>query len=79
MACVKHDGSLTILARNLLEAIGGGADEHLLAQQLNLPLYRVRAIVREMAGYGYVDSNTESVILTESGRERLEFIKPQDA
>ncbi|WP_156921772.1 hypothetical protein [Desulfovibrio inopinatus] len=77
MACIKPDGTLTVLARDLLEAARRETDENRLVQDLSLPLYRIRSVIREMSGYGYLDSTQHGIILTDTGLEKLEFTNAQ--
>ena len=84
MACVKPDGSLTALGRAVLEALvagdGGGevgsAAEEIVAEAVDKPLYLIRSILRELAGYGLAEPDPDGENrhrITDDGREKLDL------
>jgi hypothetical protein len=54
MACLAADGSLTDSGRRMLAAVAGAATPEAVAAAVGLPLYRVRAGLRELAAAGLV-------------------------
>jgi DNA-binding IclR family transcriptional regulator len=72
MACVNGDGTLTIVARQMLAALAtaDGADDVRVAT--GLPMYRVRSGLREMVAAGLVEVVGETrYLLTERGRRMI--------
>ena len=64
MACLAADGSLTESGRRMLDAVADGATAEDVARATALPLYRVRAGLRELAAAGLVrerDGRVEAV------------------
>jgi len=70
MACVKPDGSLTALGRQVLAALAGHALEEAI-QALQLPVYRVRSLARSLEEAGLVESVDGSYRLTPEGETKL--------
>ena len=71
MACVNPDGTLSSVAMSVLRAIADGADLPGIAGQVGVPLFRVRASLRELVDAGMVD-NTDGLSLTDVGRLTLD-------
>ncbi len=72
MACVNGDGTLTIVARQMLAALAtvDGADGVRVAT--GLPMYRVRSGLREMVDAGLVQVVGENrYLLTDRGRRMI--------
>lgn len=72
MACVEPDGSLSELAKKVLAAVAAGADAATLAKQVGVPLFRVRASLRELKEAGLIEGSDERLALTERGEQALE-------
>lgn len=72
MACVQPDGSLTAVARKVLRAIEGGAALAEAAREAGVPVYRVRASLRELTEAGLVRADGERWEVTDEGRAALE-------
>ena len=74
MPCVNADGSLTPVAAKVLGARaaldGDGADDA-VARATNLPLYRVRATLRELELAGLIADVDANRVLTPEGRAKL--------
>ncbi len=71
MACINSDGSLTLVARDVLQALDqprSVEEIHGIARQ---PVYRVRASLREMGELGLVSETDGRYSITEVGRARL--------
>lgn len=71
MACVNADGSLTPVAHKVLSAMLEPRVALEIQQIAGIPLYRVRASLRELMGLGFVTQTDEQYQITESGKERL--------
>lgn len=71
MACVNPDGTLTPTARVVLQTLQAATTAQELAENLKLPLYRVRGSIREMVDAGLVKSEGEAYVITDQGRERI--------
>lgn len=72
MACVDDRGALTPVAAAILRALGEGASAAVVAGSAGLPLYRVRAGLRELLEAGLVRERDEGTYArTERGAERL--------
>lgn len=72
MACVNPDGTLTTVARGVLRAIADGSALGDIAADVGLPLYRVRASLRELTEAGFVLREGEALTVTRTGAEALE-------
>ena len=70
MACVKPDGSLTALGRQVLTALAGHTQEEAIAA-LRLPVYRVRSLARALEEVGLVKPGQEGYQLTPDGEAKL--------
>jgi len=72
MACVDPDGTLTITATRLLENLSSGPlpPEEIMTV-LKVPLFRLRASLRELAEMGLVREEGGVYYLTQEGRARL--------
>jgi len=71
MACINSDGSLTLVARDVLQALDephSVEEIHVISRQ---PVYRVRASLREMGELGLVSETDGRYSITEAGRARL--------
>lgn len=71
MACLNSDGSLTVVAGAILDALGTTSDAGDVATATGLPLYRVRSALREMLQSGLVETVDTGYALTVRGRELL--------
>lgn len=70
MACVKPDGSLTTLGRQVLTALAGLTLEDAVLS-LQLPLYRVRSLARSLEEMGLVKPEKGGYQLTPEGAAKL--------
>ena len=77
MACINPDGSLSTVARRVLEHLDQPAALADLAADLDLPLWRVRATLRETGRAGLVIADDPEMPATfrisALGREALEI------
>ncbi len=71
MACLNSDGSVTVLAGALIRALAGASDPAALASATALPLYRVRAGLRELTEAGIASADGPGYALTPRGQELL--------
>ena len=72
MACIGASGELTDSARKLLAALDTPAPPDQVAARTELPLFRVRSGLREMAEAGLVEINgSGAVSITTRGRSLL--------
>jgi DNA-binding IclR family transcriptional regulator len=67
MACVNPDGTLSASAASILKALASSADLDEVARTTGLPLFRVRAAVRELSQAQLVEEAGESVRPTAAG------------
>ena len=79
MACLNPDGTLTAIARAVLGAVETGViGESALAQMADIPLWRLRASLREISAVGLIQATGEGHILTDKGREVLALSRELD-
>ncbi len=71
MACVGSNGELTESARRMLAALENPATPEQVAAHTELPLFRVRGGLREMAEAGLVELNAGVYASTQQGRALL--------
>ncbi|MGD8698814.1 MAG: hypothetical protein PVJ43_05960 [Gemmatimonadales bacterium] len=72
MACINPDGSLTLVARDVLRALEQPRSVEEIHQVARQPTYRVRASLREMGEIGLVTETEGRYSITEAGRARLD-------
>ncbi|MCK6443096.1 hypothetical protein [Elstera cyanobacteriorum] len=86
MPCLNPDGTLTRVARDLLTALEPApVPAPVLASATGLPLWRVRASLRELAGQDLVAASgplspgdDAPHVLTETGRQVLDLSRALD-
>lgn len=71
MACVNADGSLTPIAQKVLASVDQPASVEVISQRSDVPLYRVRASMRELVTLGMVEEIAEQFTITDKGRTFL--------
>ena len=71
MACVNADGSLTPIAQKVLSALEPPATVIEINLRAGIPLYRVRASVRELADLGMLEEVCEIFYITDKGKKHL--------
>ena len=71
MACVNVDGTLVASARKLLLTMLEPTTVEEAAKRAELPLFRVRASMREFLQAGLVSEASRTYVLTDAGRARL--------
>ncbi len=72
MACVNGDGTLTIVARQMLAALATVDVADGVRVATGLPMYRVRSGLREMVDAGLVEVVGENrYLLTDRGRRMI--------
>lgn len=71
MACVGSNGELTESARKMLAALESPATPEQVAAHTELPLFRVRGGLREMAEAGLVELSAGVYASTPQGRALL--------
>ena len=74
MACVTSDGSLTPVAAHVLGALASAdapGTAEAIARAAVLPVYRVRAALRELQQAGLIEEIDGTRRLTPSGRAKL--------
>ncbi len=70
MACVKPDGSLTALGRQVLTALDGHTVQDAVLS-LQLPVYRVRSLARALEELNLVKADEQVYQLTSEGQAKL--------
>ena len=76
MPCIDSNGQLSEAARRILAALEQPRTIEQLAAALNLPLYRVRSGVREMAEAGLVGEANGVFAVTPRGRQLAAVATP---
>lgn len=71
MACINADGTLVASARKLLLTMLEPITVEEAAKRAELPLFRVRASLREFLQAGLASEVNGSYVLTAAGRARL--------
>ncbi len=70
MGCVNPDGTLSSQAQSILNVLDRPRELDDVARETGLPLYRVRAAVRELAEANLVEEAQGGHRATAAGRER---------
>jgi predicted transcriptional regulator len=79
VACLNPDGTLTAIARSVLGAVEAAiVGEEALAQAAGIPVWRLRASLREIGAVGLIKSQGEGHMLTDKGREVLALSRELD-
>lgn len=68
MACIDPDGNISTVARAVLAALGQGHDLPRAAREAGVPLYRVRASVRELVAADLLVEAGDGFALTDAAR-----------
>lgn len=71
MACIGTRGELTESALKMLSALHEAATAEIVAERAALPLFRVRAGLREMSEAGLVEEDNGLYTLSQLGSSRL--------
>lgn len=72
MACISPDGTLSEPARKVLRSLVQGKGLEEVAAEVDVPLYRIRSSVRELAQAGLVQESGTVFLTTPAGRAKLE-------
>ena len=72
MPCINPDGTMEPVARAILKALQSPQKPEEVAQQVLMPLYRIRSGLRELAQAGLVEEHEGAFALTPTGRGRLD-------
>lgn len=79
MACLNPDGTLTQIARAVLTGVETGPlGEEPLAKTAGIPVWRLRASLREIGAAGLITAAGEGHMLTDKGREVLALSRELD-
>jgi predicted transcriptional regulator len=71
MPCLTSDGRLTESAKEMLQLLDAPRTPDQVAQLLGLPLYRIRASLREMVEAGLVEQRQDHYATLDAGRKKL--------
>jgi predicted transcriptional regulator len=71
MACINSDGSLSGAAKKVLGAMQSPTTLEDVSESTMLPLYRIRASVRELIEAGLAEEKNGLYSITATGRARL--------
>jgi DNA-binding IclR family transcriptional regulator len=71
MACVAADGTLTLQAKVVLDALRSPHSAEEVAASTDLPLFRIRGSLRELVAAGLLAPDGDTYQLTATGRQRL--------
>jgi predicted transcriptional regulator len=72
MACINTDGSLSPIAQQILTALYSPTKLLEINQKTGVPLYRIRASIRELTDLGFMIEMDGYYHITDNGREKLE-------
>ncbi|MCG8400045.1 MAG: hypothetical protein MJA84_00445 [Firmicutes bacterium] len=72
MACVNPDGTLTRPGRAILNAMRQPATLEQVSTGSEVPLYRVRSVIRELLDAGLAAAKGELYQVTEQGMAKLD-------
>ena len=68
MACVDPDGTITAVAAKVLSLVEAGADERGISAGAGVPVFRVRASLRELTQAGLLEQADGRWSVTAAGR-----------
>ena len=71
MACINPDGTVTRPGRKMLEAMIEARTLEEVAQVAEIPLYRVRSVIRELLDAGLAVEKDGMYSITEQGLGKL--------
>jgi predicted transcriptional regulator len=71
MACINTDGTISTMAQALLRSLESPRSPEEAAAQAGVPLFRVRASLRELAGAGLIEEDSGRYRITEAGRSKI--------
>lgn len=71
MACINPDGTITRPGRKMLEAMRAARALEEVAQMAEIPLYRVRSVIRELLDAGLAVEKDGKYSITEAGFNKL--------
>lgn len=71
MACVDPEGNLSSVAKKVLELVDEGGGPPQIAEAAGVPLYRVRASLRELVQAGLLVDDGGRLGLTDAGRAAI--------
>ncbi len=71
MACINPDGTLTPSAKAVLKALDFSSSPADLALRTQLPLFRIRGVLRELSEAGLLEESGTFFRLTAEGKARL--------
>jgi DNA-binding IclR family transcriptional regulator len=71
MACVNPDGTLSVSAQTVINALQQPLTVPALAQTVNLPVYRLRSSLRELVEVGFVTEENGTYRLTPQGQQKV--------
>lgn len=71
MACITSEGTLTAMARRVLETLAEPRTAEHVAASTDVALFRIRASLRELEAAGLLAANDGRYHLTAAGRAKL--------
>jgi predicted transcriptional regulator len=71
MACISPDGQLTDAARKILTALQKPGTVEAVSQETGLPLFRIRASIREIVDADLLEERDGQYVMTDKGAEVL--------
>lgn len=72
MPCIRDDGTLVPLARDVLASLERPQDAEALFQLLKQPLFMIRKALRELTEAGYIQAEGKGYVSTLVGKKKLE-------
>lgn len=71
MACINPDGTITKPGRKMLETMQAARTLEEVAQMAEIPLYRVRSVIRELLDADMAVEKEGKYSITEAGLSKL--------
>jgi len=71
MACIRPDGKLTESAKIVLKILADPMTPNELAGRLSMPLFQIRASLRELTNAGLLGQDDDRYVITDEGKKSL--------
>ena len=71
MACIRPDGKLTQSAKIILKILVDPLTPNELADRSSIPLFQIRASLRELTNAGLLDQDDDRYVITDEGKKSL--------
>jgi predicted transcriptional regulator len=71
MACINADGTISTMAKSLLKSLESPLSPEEAAARISVPLFRIRASLRELETGGLVKAEGGRFSVTDLGRAKI--------